>query len=340
MLRFEHPYYFYLFALIPLLFVLYLLMARWKKRALLRYGDPEIVKTLMPDYSRKRLFYKFILLLFSFASLVLALANPQIGSRFEKVERKGIDIMIALDVSNSMLSEDVQPNRMERAKQAVSSLIDHLTNDRIGLVVFAGKAFMQMPITTDYDAARLFLSDINPGMISPQGTAIGEAIDMCGTSFGESKKSKAIIIISDGENHQDDAVNAAKKANDNDIMVYTVGVGSPEGGPIPMVVSGNNTGYLKDKEGNTVVTKMNPEALQEISSAGGGVYVNGNSTNSLQNVLDHIDKLEKSNIDSKVFSEYEDRFQYFLALSLLLLICEIFIFERKARWADRIKLFD
>ena len=199
---------------------------------------------------------------------------------------------------------------------------------------------MQMPITTDYDAARLFLSDINPGMISPQGTAIGEAIDMCGTSFGESKKSKAIIIISDGENHQDDAVNAAKKANDNDIMVYTVGVGSPEGGPIPMVVSGNNTGYLKDKEGNTVVTKMNPEALQEISSAGGGVYVNGNSTNSLQNVLDHIDKLEKSNIDSKVFSEYEDRFQYFLALSLLLLICEIFIFERKARWADRIKLFD
>jgi Ca-activated chloride channel family protein len=340
MLRFEHPYYFYLFALIPLLFVLYLLMARWKKRALLRYGDPEIVKTLMPDYSRKRLFYKFILLLFSFASLVLALANPQIGSRFEKVERKGIDIMIALDVSNSMLSEDVQPNRMERAKQAVSNLIDHLTNDRIGLVVFAGKAFMQMPITTDYDAARLFLSDINPGMISPQGTAIGEAIDMCGTSFGESKKSKAIIIISDGENHQDDAVNAAKKANDNDIMVYTVGVGSPEGGPIPMVVSGNNTGYLKDKDGNTVVTKMNPEALQEISSTGGGVYVNGNSTNSLQNVLDHIDKLEKSNIDSKVFSEYEDRFQYFLALSLLLLICEIFIFERKARWADRIKLFD
>ena len=320
--------------------MLYLLMARWKRRALLRYGDPEIVKSLMPDYSRKRLFYKFILLLLSFSSLILALANPQIGSRFEKVERKGIDIMIALDVSNSMLSQDVQPDRMERAKQAVSSLIDHLTNDRIGLVVFAGKAFMQMPITTDYDAARLFLSDINPGMISPQGTAIGEAIDMCATSFGDSKKSKAIIIISDGENHQDDAISAAKGVNEKDIRVYTVGIGSPEGGPIPMVVSGNSVGYLKDKEGNTVVTKMNPEALQEIASAGQGVFVNGNSTNSLQSVLDHIDNLEKSDIDSKVFSEYEDRFQYFLALSLLLLICEIFIFERKARWADRIKLFD
>jgi Ca-activated chloride channel family protein len=340
MLRFEHPYYFYLFALIPLLLVLYLLMARWKKRALLRYGDPEIVKQLMPDYSRKRLFYKFVLLLLSFASLVLALANPQIGSRFEKVERKGIDIMIALDVSNSMLSEDIQPNRMERAKQAVSSLIDHLINDRIGLVVFAGKAYTQMPITTDYAAARLFLSGINPGMVSPQGTAIGEAIDLSATSFGESKKSKAIIIISDGENHQDDAISSAKNANTKDIRVYTVGVGSPDGGPIPLIVSGNNAGYMKDKDGNTIITKMNPEALQEISTAGEGVYVNGNNTNSLQSVLDHIDKLEKSSIDSKVFSDYEDRFQYFLALSLLLLICEIFIFERKARWADRIKLFD
>jgi len=340
MLRFEHPYYFYLFALIPLLFVLYLLMARWKKRALLRYGEPEIVKQLMPDYSRKRLFYKFVLLLLSFSSLVLALANPQIGSRFEKVERKGIDIMIALDVSNSMLSEDIQPNRMERAKQAVASLIDHLTNDRIGLVVFAGKAYTQMPITTDYAAARLFLSGINPGMVSPQGTAIGEAIDLCTTSFGESKKSKAIIIISDGENHQDDAISAAKNANKKDIRIYTVGVGSPDGGPIPLIINGNNAGYMKDKDGSTIITKMNPEALQEISTAGEGVYVNGNNTNSLQSVLDHIDKLEKSNIDSKVFSEYEDRFQYFLAFSLLLLICEIFIFERKARWADRIKLFD
>ncbi|MDP4289897.1 MAG: VWA domain-containing protein [Bacteroidota bacterium] len=340
MLRFEHPYYFYLFALIPLLFVLYLLMARWKKRALQRFGDPEIVKTLMPDYSRKRLFYKFIFLLLSFSSLVLALANPQIGSRFEKVERKGIDIMIALDVSNSMLSEDIQPNRIERAKQAVSRLIDNLVNDRIGLVVFAGKSYTQMPITTDYAAARLFLSGINPGMVPTQGTAIGDAIDLCSSSFGESKKSKAIIIISDGENHQDDAVSAAKKAYDHDIRVYTVGIGSPEGAPIPMIINGNNAGYKKDKDGNTIISKMNPDALQEIATAGSGIYVNGNSTNSLQAVMDNIDKLEKSSIDSKVFSEYEDRFQYFLVLSFLLLICEIFIFERKAHWADRIKLFD
>jgi Ca-activated chloride channel family protein len=340
MLRFEHPYYFYLFALIPLLLVLYLLMVRWKKRALLRYGDPEIVKTLMPDYSQKRLFYKFVLLLLAFTSLVIALANPQIGSRFEKVERKGIDIMIALDVSNSMLSEDIQPNRIERAKQAVSRLIDNLANDRIGLVVFAGKAYTQMPITTDYAAARLFLSGINPGMVPTQGTAIGEAIDICVKAFGESKKSKAIIIISDGENHQDDAILAAKKAYDHDVRIYTVGIGSPDGAPIPMIINGNNAGYKKDKDGNTIITKMDPEALREIATAGQGVYVNGNSTNSLQAVLDNIDKLEKSSIDSKVFSDYEDRFQYFLALSLLLLICEIFIFERKARWADRIKLFD
>ena len=340
MLRFEHPYFFYLFALIPLLFVLYLLMLRWKRRALLRYGDPEIVKTLMPDYSHKRLFYKFILLLLSYAAMVLALANPQIGSRFEKVERKGIDIMIALDVSNSMLSEDIQPNRIERAKQAVSRLIDNLSNDRIGLVVFAGKAYTQMPITTDYAAARLFLSGINPGMVPTQGTAIGEAIDLCVNSFGESKKSRAIIIISDGENHQDDAISAAKKANDKDIRVYTVGIGSPDGAPIPLIINGNKAGMKKDKDGSTVITKMNPEALQEIANAGDGVYVNGNTTNSLKGVLDHIDKLEKSSIDSRVFSNYEDRFQYFLALSLLLLVCEIFIFERKALWADRIKLFD
>ena len=285
MLRFEHPYYFYLFALIPLLLVLYLLMVRWKKLALLRYGDPEIVKTLMPDYSRKRLFYKFLLLLLSFTSLILALANPQIGSRFEKVERKGIDIMIALDVSNSMLSEDIQPNRIERAKQAVSRLIDNLSNDRIGLVVFAGKAYTQMPITTDYAAARLFLAGINPGMVPTQGTAIGEAINLCVTSFGESKKSRAIIIITDGENHQDDAISAAKKANDNDIRVYTVGIGSPDGAPIPLIINGNNAGYKKDKDGSTVITKMNPEALQEIATAGEGVYVNGNSTNSLKKCI-------------------------------------------------------
>ncbi|NWJ50097.1 MAG: VWA domain-containing protein [Bacteroidetes bacterium] len=340
MLRFEHPYYFYLFALVPLLLVLYILMLRWKKKALQRYGDTEVVKLLMPDYSKKRLFYKFLLLLFSFASLVLALANPQIGSRIEKVERKGIDIMIALDVSNSMLSEDIQPNRIERAKQAVSRLIDNLTNDRIGMVVFAGKAYTQMPITTDYAAARLFLDGINPGMVPTQGTAIGEAIDQCMNSFGESKKSKAIIIVTDGENHQDDAVAKAKEAYDKDIRVYTVGMGSPDGAPIPMIINGRAVGYKKDKDGNTIITKMNPVALGEIANAGNGVYISGNNTNSLKDVLNNIDKLEKSSIDSRVFSDYEDRFQYFLALALLLLICEIFIFERKARWADRIKLFD
>jgi Ca-activated chloride channel family protein len=315
-------------------------MLRWKKKALQRYGDVEVVKLLMPDYSKKRLFYKFLLLLFSFASLVLALANPQIGSRIEKVERKGIDIMIALDVSNSMLSEDIQPNRIERAKQAVSRLIDNLNNDRIGLVVFAGKAYTQMPITTDYSAARLFLEGINPGMIPTQGTAIGEAIDQCVSSFGESKKSKAIIIVTDGENHQDDAVAKAKEAYSKDIRVYTVGMGSPEGAPIPMIMNGSSVGYKKDKEGNTIISKMNPEALGDIANAGHGVYVSGNNTNSLKDVLNNIDKLEKSSIDSRVYSDYEDRFQYFLALALFLLICEIFIFERKARWADRIKLFD
>jgi len=340
MLRFEHPYYFYLFALVPLLLVLYILMLRWKKKALQRYGDAEVVKLLMPDYSKKRLFYKFLLLLLSYASLVLALANPQIGSRIEKVERKGIDIMIALDVSNSMLSEDIQPNRIERAKQAVSRLIDNLTNDRIGMVVFAGKAYTQRPITTEYAAARLFLDGINPGMVPTQGTAIGEAIDQCVSSFGESKKSKAIIIVTDGENHQDDAIAKAKEAYNKDIRVYTVGMGSAEGAPIPMIINGRSVGYKKDKEGNTIITKMNPVALAEIANAGNGVYISGNNTNSLKDVLNNIDKLEKSSIDSRVFSDYEDRFQYFLALALLLLICEIFIFERKARWADRIKLFD
>jgi len=338
--RFAHTYYFYLLALIPVFTVLLVLFLVWKKKAMNRYGDWLVIRQLMPEYAPGKTMLKFILIMAAIASLVFALADPQTGSRLEKVQRKGIDLIIALDISNSMLAQDIKPNRLERAKQAISRLIDNLKGDRIGIIVFAGKAYTQLPITTDYAAAKMFTSTINTTIVPTQGTAIAEAIDMATTSFGESKRNKAIVIITDGEDHQGNVLEQTEIATQKGIVIYTIGMGLPEGVPIPIYNGDIQIGYKKDQNGQTIMTKLDETLLQRIASIGNGMYVRAtNSETGLTKIFDDINKIQKSEIEEKQFSDYEDRFQYFVALALILLILDLFVFERKTRWMKKIKPF-
>ena len=298
-----------------------------------RFGELDLILRLIPEYSSSRLVFKFILLMIAYASLVVALADPQTGSKMEKSERKGIDVMIALDVSNSMLAEDVRPNRLERAKQAISKLIDRLEGDRIGIIVFAGKAYNQLPITTDYGAAKMFLSVINTTIVPVQGTAIADAIAMAANSFGQSTHSKAIIVISDGEDHQGGVLRAGRGSSEDGDHHLLRGDRDAGGGPIPNYVNGVLTGYKKDHDGTTVITKLDDTMLQRIASIGKGMYVRSTNTEEgWEKVFDDLNKIQKSEIESRQFSEYEDRFQYFIGLSIIVLIFELFIFDKRNQW--------
>lgn len=339
--RFEHTEYFYALLFIPILAIVFMWMLIWKKRALNKFGNWAIMQRLIPAMSTTRAIIRFGILMLAYFFLIIGLANPQIGSKLVEGERSGIDIIVALDVSNSMLAQDIKPSRLERSKQAISKLIDKLGNDRIGMVVFAGNAYVQLPITTDHSAAKMFLSTISTKVVPTQGTAIGEAIELASESFEDEKHSRAIVIITDGENHEDDAVEIAKSVSEKGIRVYTIGMGLPDGTPIPDYDKyDRQIGYKKDKQGNTVVTKLNEPMLQEIAVAGDGFYVRANNSQAgLSKVFEEINKLEKTEFESKVFSDYESRFQYFIALSLLFLLIEIIIFERKSKLLSKIELF-
>lgn len=340
MFRFEHPLFLNLLLLLPILLLLYWYYNRWKSRVAGIFGDRQVVSRLMLDVSSFRTHFKFVLLLLTLASVLLALANPQIGSKLEKTQRKGVDIVIALDVSNSMLAQDIQPSRIERARQSISRLIDELENDRIGLIVFAGKAYTQLPVTTDYAAAKMMLSTVGPDMIPVQGTAIGQAIEMAMVSFKNEKSGKAIVIITDGENHDEDAVEKASKAADAGIRIYTIGMGLAEGGPIPIYNNGEITGFKKDHSGTTVITRLDETMLNKIAEAGNGIYVRASNTQAgLRKVFEEISRLDKVTIDTKSFSDYEDRFQYFVALAILLMVLNFLLNERRSKWADKFSLF-
>jgi Ca-activated chloride channel family protein len=342
MFRIEHPAYLILLLLIPLLVLLYFLISMNRKRALKRFGDIDVIAKLMPAVSIVRPAFKFGFLILALVFLIIALANPQIGSKVEKVKRSGVDLIIALDVSNSMLAEDIKPNRLERAKQAIMKLIDKLDEDRIGVVVFAGKAYTQLPITSDYGAAKLFVSTVNTTLIPVQGTSIGAAIELAGNSFDFTKagKNKAIIIITDGENHEDDAIVAAKNQAKKGVFVHTLGMGLPDGAPIPIYEDGKLTGYKKDQEQKTVITKLNETMLQQIAAAGNGIYVRANNTEiGLNVIMKEIEKMEKKDFESKLFSNYQDHFFYFLQLALLLLIIELLLYEKKSRILSKVNLF-
>ena len=338
MFRFAHPEFLYLLFVLPVLAVFYLYTIIWKRRAVKRYGNPELLKELMPDVSPKRQHLKFWLTWGAIAAMIVVIAGPQFGTKLETVKRQGVEIMVCLDISNSMLAEDVAPNRLDKAKQMLARLTDGFKNDKVGLIVFAGDAFTQLPINSDYISAKMFLSSINPEMISTQGTAIGAAINLAARSFTPNEASdKAIIVITDGENHEDDAVGAAKAAAEKGIHVNVVGMGDPKGAPIPLDGGSN---YMKDNAGNVVITKLSEQMAQEIAAAGNGMYVRADNTNSALKALQgEIEKMNKTEMDSKVYSEYDEQFQVFAWLALILLVIDVLTLDRKNRIYRRIKLF-
>ena len=338
MFRFAHIEFLWLLLAIPVLVALHIWITRRKRQQLQLFGDPELMAELMPNASRIRPHVKFALMLTALSLLIIGIARPQYGTKEQTVKRQGIEVMIALDISNSMLAEDVAPNRLERAKQMLSKLVDQMVDDKLGLVVFAGDAFTQIPITCDYVSAKMYLQSITPELIPAQGTAIGKAITTCVSSFGteDSDKSRAIILITDGENHEDDAQAAAKMAKEKGIHVFVVGIGKPEGSPIP----DGRGGFKKDRQGTVVVSRLSEEMCQEVAAAGGGMYVRADNSNTATRALEkEIDKLGKQEIETKVYSDYNEQYQSFIFIALLLLVIDFFIFSRKNKSISRINLF-
>jgi Ca-activated chloride channel family protein len=340
-LRFENPELLHLLWGVILLLGFFVVMNRYKQELLKRFGNLEILHKLMSGYSPGRRNLKIFLIVLSYIFFVIALANPQIGTKLEEVKREGVDIMIAIDVSKSMLAEDITPNRLEKAKHAVSKFLDLLQGDRVGLVAFAGIAHVQCPLTLDYSAAKLFLSIIDPDLIPQPGTAIGQAIKTSAAAFNvQERKHKVLVLITDGEDHEGDPVEAAKEAEKQGVIIYTVGIGTPQGVPIPeYTASGAQAGFKKDRQGSVVTTKLDIYTLQKIAyETGGKYYLASSSESELDEIYNEISKLEKKELVSKQFSQYEDRFQIFLAIGLILLVAEILIPERrklKAEWAGR-----
>jgi len=334
MFRFENNIFFYAFAIIPFMLVVFIWYLYSSKKQLKKLGELHLVKTLVPDVSNSKKIIKFILLMLAFSSLILAVCNLQTGSKTQEVKREGADIIVCLDVSNSMLAQDLSPNRLERAKFAIEKMIDKLQGDRLGIIIFAGEAYVQLPITTDYGAAKLFLGSINTQMVPTQGTNIGAAIRKALEGFSKDlEKNKTIVIITDGENHEPEAIEAAEDAAKAGIIVNCIGVGSENGVPIPIVNNGVISGYRKDKEGNTVVTKLNKEVLQEIAGKADGIFVQAtNADIGLNAILDKLEQLEKKQIDTKMYTDYEDQFQWFFGLALIFFTLEFFISERVSNW--------
>jgi Ca-activated chloride channel homolog len=339
MFRFAHPEYLFLLLIVPLLVGIFIYTTYLKKKKIKQFGNPELLAELMPNVSAFRPQFKFYIQLTAIIFMIIVMAQPQFGTKMEKESKKGIEVMIALDVSNSMMAQDIQPSRLEKAKQVLSKLVDGMVNDKVGLVVFAGDAYIQLPITVDYVSAKMFMSSISPKLVPRQGTAIGSAVDLCIKSFGEkSEAGRAIIVITDGENHEDDAVGAAKLALDNGVAVHVIGMGKPEGAPIP--VEGTMS-FWKDKEGNVVVSKLNEDMCQKIATAGGGTYVRADNSNSAYKVISNeLDKLAKSDINTQVFSDYNEQFQSFALLALILLFIDSFIFDRKNKRLSKLHIFD
>ena len=328
MIIFAHPQFLLLLLLIPFFFIGLAVWMGARRRRLRKLGDEDLVNELMPSWSRSKRWVRAVIYSLAFLFFVIGLSRPQIGAKLKEYKARGAEIMIALDVSNSMLAQDYSPNRLERAKLAISRITDKLQDDRIGLIIFAGSSFVQLPITSDYVSAKMFLSNISTQSVPIQGTAIGDAINTAVRSFSsQSEQSRAIIVITDGENHEDDAVAAAMQAAEVGVKVYTIGVGSQEGQPIPM-----DGGLLKDKEGNIVVTRLDEETLKEIASAGGGAYVHaGNDEFGLTPIIADIQKMQQEEFNSVMFEEYDEQFMYFRGVALALLVLEMLIGERRSR---------
>lgn len=338
MFRFEEPAYLYLLLLLPLLVVFYLYSNHRRRKAIREFGDPELLASLMPEVSKYRPDVKFWLVCTTLGLFAVLLARPQFGSKLETVKRQGVEVMIALDISNSMLAQDVQPSRLAKAKRLVAQLVEKMQDDKVGMIVFAGDAFTQLPITSDYISAKMFLESIDPSLISKQGTAIGAAINLGVRSFTPQEGvGRAMIVITDGENHEGGALEAAKAAAEKGIQVNVLGVGFPEGAPIP--IAGTNE-YRKDRNNEVIVTRLNEQMCQEIAKNGKGIYARVDNTNNAQKIIaKEIDKMAKSDIETQVFTEFNEQFQAVAWIILILLLAEMLVLERKNPLFRNIHLF-
>lgn len=337
MFRFENPAFLYLLIIIPVIIVIRFLEMRKRKLKLKKFGDLSLLKQLMPDVSSSRKSLKSWLMVAALALLIVMLARPQMGSKISQEKRKGIEVIISLDISNSMRAEDVVPSRLDKSKMLVENMVDNFTNDKVGLVVFAGDAFIQLPITSDYVSAKMFLQNTDPSLIATQGTDLAGAIELSSKSFTQQDKvGRAILIITDGEDHEGGAIEAAEKARKNGIRVFVLGVGSTKGSPVP----DGNGGYMKDNSGQEVISALNEEMCKQVAQAGGGAYIHVDNTSLAQRQLnDELTKLQKGDISSVVYSEYDEQFQAVGILVLILLVIEMLILERKNPFFKKIKLF-
>ena len=336
MFRFAQPQYLYLLLIVPLMWAIYFYSVYRNRKNMAKYGNPQILQSLAPDVSKYKPGTKFFLQQLALIVMIFIIARPQMGAKIETVKKQGVEIIIALDVSNSMLARDIAPSRLDKAKQMLSKLIDQLENDKVGLIVFAGDAYTQLPITSDFVSAKMFLSTISPDMVPTQGTAIGRAIALAMNSFTPDQSAdKAIIVITDAENH---AVQMAKEAAQKGIMVDVIGIGSEQGAPIP--IGGNDTNLRKDNQGNVVITKLNAQLGRDIAKAGDGIYISADNTGSaLRALTAEVKKMKKSDIESKVYSEYDEQFQGLAWIVLILLLLDIFILDRKNKLMKKVNFF-
>lgn len=339
MFRFANPEYLYLLFILPVLVVGFILLNIQKLKSVKKLGDLKLIKRLMPELSLKRSYLKFWLIFAVIVFGIVVAARPQFGTKIEKVDKKGIELVIAIDVSNSMLARDVNPDRLSKAKQILTRIIDERKDDKVAIVVFAGEAYVQLPMTSDIQSAKIFLENIDPSLVPVQGTVIGSAINIAMNSFTNDKEvDKSIILITDGEDHEDNGVQLAEQAASAGIQINVVGIGTPEGSPIPVSATSNE--MKKDNEGNIVVTKLNEEMCKQIAQAGKGMYVRAdNSNNALKSLQAELDKLQKKNVEGSAYSEYDEKFQFFAWCMLILLLIEISIFDKKNKIFRNIRLF-
>ncbi len=340
MFQIEEPTYLYILLLVPLVAVFFVFNLYWKTKKQKEFGDVELVKKLIPHYSLFKSVIKFLMVIIALSALIIAIANPRVGTKLETIKRDGIDIVFALDVSKSMLAEDIAPNRLEKSKQIINQIINNLQGDRIGLIAYAASAYPILPMTSDYSIGKMYLQSANTNMLSSQGTALNQAINQAVNFFDDDKQSKLLIIVSDGEDHGDDAKEAIESAVDKGIKIVTISVGTTAGGQIPIKENGKILDYKKDNEGQIVITKTNPETLKNIAQATKGTYLNGNNTrevvDKLQTVLNAIEKNES---ETTQVAEFQTYYQWFLAFAFVLLVLDLLTFERKTAWIEKLGIF-
>ena len=342
MFRLDEKIWFWTLLVIPVIILLFLILQLWRRSAQRKFADHRLMQRLSPNQSRFKSILKVLVLSGAFASLSLALVNPKIGTKLETVRSQGVDIVFAVDVSKSMLAEDIAPNRLDKSKQLVTQIINSLASDRVGIIAYAGKAFPQLPITTDYASAKMFLQNMNTDMLSSQGTAISEAIQLAKTYYDdEEQTNRVLIIISDGEDHDGDAKDVAEEANEEGIRIITIGVGDIKGGPIPIKRNGVILNYKKDNQGETVITRLDETNLKQIAEETNGIYINGSNTaNVVDGIKGILDKMDKKEFESKQIADFKDQFQWFLGLGIFLLFIDIFFLERKTAWLKKLNLFN